>query len=60
MLYIHHDEGATVYINGVKAAVVNNATSGYAVFPITKESKEALRLNGKNVVAISCGQTGGG
>jgi len=60
VLYMHHDEGAEVYINGVKAAVRTDFTSGYSVVPMTKESKAALVSNGKNVIAISCKQTGGG
>lgn len=60
MLYIHHDDEAEVYINGVKAAQINGATSGYAVTPINEAGKNALISNGKNVIAIYCHQGGGG
>ncbi len=60
VLYMHHDEDAEVYINGIKAASIKGATSGYSVFPMTKESKTALVSNGKNVIAVSCKQTVGG
>jgi hypothetical protein len=60
VLYIHHDENCEVYINGVKAASIDGATSGYAVAAMSKESKAALKLNGKNVIAIYCHQTVGG
>ena len=60
VLYMHHDEGAEVYINGIKAAVRKDVTSGYIVVPMTPESKAALISNGKNVIAVSCTQTGGG
>jgi hypothetical protein len=60
VLYIHHDETCEVYINGVKAATIEGATSGYTVAQMTKEGKAALNLNGKNVIAIHCHQTVGG
>jgi hypothetical protein len=60
VLYIHHDENCEVYINGVKAATIDGATSGYAVAAMSKESKAALNFNGKNVIAIYCHQTVGG
>lgn len=60
VLSLHHDDACEVYINGVKAAVKEGYTSGYAIIQMTKESKDALRLNGKNVIAIHCNQTQGG
>ena len=60
MLYIHHDDECEVYINGVEAAKINGATSGYAVTAITEAGKRALISNGKNVIAIHCHQGGGG
>jgi len=60
VLYIHHDETCEVYINGVKAATIDGATSGYTVAPINKEGKAALNLKGKNTIAIHCHQTVGG
>lgn len=60
VLYIHHDDDCEVFINGVKAAVIPGATSGYAIIKMTAASKQALIANGKNVMAIHCRQTVGG
>ncbi|RYY30429.1 MAG: glycoside hydrolase family 2 [Sphingobacteriaceae bacterium] len=60
VLSIHHDDRAIVYINGVKAAELGGATSGYAISQITQAAKNALVSNGKNVIAIHCHQDGGG
>lgn len=60
VLSIHHDDRAVVYINGVKAADLGGATSGYAISQITDAAKNALVSNGKNVIAIYCHQDGGG
>lgn len=60
VFYIHHDDKAVVYINGVKAVVLNGATSGYAIAQINEAGKKALVANGKNVIAIYCHQDGGG
>lgn len=60
VLYIDHDEDCEVYINGVEAATISNYTSGYSMIEMTKESKNALRANGKNIMAIHCRQTQGG
>jgi len=60
VLYIHHDDRAVVYINGVKAADLSGATSGYSIAPISEAGKKALISNGKNVIAIYCRQDGGG
>ncbi|MES2730160.1 MAG: sugar-binding domain-containing protein [Bacteroidota bacterium] len=60
VLYMHHDETCEVYINGVKASIRNDITSGYVITPMSAESKQALVANGKNVIAIHCKQEGGG
>ncbi len=60
VLYVHHDEDAVVYINGVKAAEKIGYTSGYTTVPISKEGGKALVSNGRNVMAIMCKQTKGG
>jgi len=60
VLYIHHDEDAEVYINGVKAVVIPNYSSNYSMVKISKESQNALIANGKNVIAIHCTQKQGG
>ncbi|WP_421941963.1 glycoside hydrolase family 2 protein [Pedobacter sp.] len=60
VLYIHHDEDAEVYINGIKAASIPNYTSNYTMVKISKESQQALKENGKNIIAIHCKQERGG
>ena len=58
-LRMHHDEDATIYINGVQAVRVSGYTTGYLLFPITREAIAALRP-GRNLIAVHCKQTGGG
>jgi len=58
-LWLHHDEDAEVYINGILALKTNGFVGGYDVFPLTKEGRAALKP-GKNIVAIHCRQTSGG
>ena len=59
MLNLHHDDDVTVYINGVKAYELADATGDYTLVPITKEGFDALK-QGDNVIAIHCHQRGGG
>ena len=59
VLRMHHDETATVYLNGILAA----KASGYSVYYDTTEILPAARKAlhpGKNVIAIHCNQTTGG
>jgi hypothetical protein len=58
-LYIHHDEDADVYFNGVLAGKLSGYTAEYDVVDMTPAGKQALKP-GKNVVAVHCHQTGGG
>jgi len=60
VLYLHHDDDCEVYINGVKAVVAKDYTSGYTMTQISKAAKDALIANGKNVIAIHCHQKQGG
>ncbi|HEY5464981.1 MAG TPA: sugar-binding domain-containing protein [Hanamia sp.] len=60
VLYLHHDDDCEVYINGVKAVVAKDYTSGYTMTQIRKAAKDALIANGKNVIAIHCHQKQGG
>jgi hypothetical protein len=58
-LWLHHDEDAEVYINGVLAARVSGFTSSYEEVPINAAGRAALKA-GANVLAIHCRQTRGG
>ncbi|MCY3001132.1 MAG: hypothetical protein NTV21_04945 [Planctomycetota bacterium] len=58
-LSLHHDEDVQVWINGVLALDRKGYTTGYVTAPISREALAALRP-GKNVLAVSCHQTGGG
>jgi hypothetical protein len=57
--WLHHDEDAEVYINGVLALKAGGFISGYDVFPLTPRGQAALKP-GKNLIAIHCHQTNGG
>jgi Glycosyl hydrolases family 2, sugar binding domain/Glycosyl hydrolases family 2, TIM barrel domain/Glycosyl hydrolases family 2 len=59
LLWMHHDEDAHVYINGVLAVEVKGYTTGYEEYALTQEGRKALKP-GKNLIAIHCKQTGGG
>jgi hypothetical protein len=58
-LWIHHDEDADVYINGVLAARVTGYVSNYDAVPMTPAARAALKP-GKNALSVHCHQTGGG
>jgi hypothetical protein len=57
--WLHHDEDAEVYINGVPALRAGGFISGYDVFPLTPAGRAALKP-GKNLIAVHCHQTTGG
>lgn len=57
--WLHHDEDAEVYINGVLALKTSGYIDNYDTFPLTPEGKAALRP-GKNLIAVHCHQTVGG
>ena len=58
-LWIHHDEDAEIYVNGVPAANVSGYTTDYEEAPLNTAGKAALKP-GNNVIAVHCHQTGGG
>jgi len=57
--FIHHDEDADVYLNGVLALQRSGFTTAYETVPLTPGAKMALKT-GANTVAVHCRQTGGG
>jgi hypothetical protein len=59
LLWLHHDEDAEVYLNGVLACAVKGYTADYEDFPLSPAAAAALKA-GENTLAIHCRQTIGG
>jgi hypothetical protein len=58
-LWLHHDEDAEVYLNGVLAVRRGRFVTEYESVPINAPAKATLKP-GKNAIAIHCHQTTGG
>jgi hypothetical protein len=57
--WLHHDEDAEVYINGVLAIRATGFSTSYEPFSINPRGQRALKP-GKNLIAIHCHQASGG
>jgi hypothetical protein len=57
--FVHHDEDAEIYINGVLAAKLKGYTSDYRLEPLLDVGAAVLR-RGDNTLAVHCRQTDGG
>ncbi|RLS55648.1 MAG: DUF1553 domain-containing protein [Planctomycetota bacterium] len=55
---LHHDEDAEIYLNGTRVLEQKRYTTGYSVLPL--ELPRQMLVNGENVLAVHCKQTGGG
>jgi hypothetical protein len=52
-LWVHHDEDAEVYVNGVLALSVSGFVGDYDRLPMTRAGRDALKP-GKNTIAVHC------
>jgi len=59
-LYVHHDENAEVYVNGVLALEVTGYTQDYELNSTPGVDLKALLKPGTNTIAVHCKQTTGG
>lgn len=57
-LRIHHDEDATVYVNGRNIMTLCGYTTGYVSLPSDRLAR--VLVPGRNVIAVHCHQTVGG
>lgn len=58
-LWLHHDDGCEVYLNGVLASRRRHSVEGYEEQPISKEAQATIKPGGKNVLAVHCKNDGG-
>ncbi len=58
-LWVHHDEDATIFINGQQVAQLDGWSTQYGRVDISADAQPALRA-GTNVLAVHCRQTNGG
>ncbi len=58
-LWIHHDEDAEIYLDGVLVMTLDGYTTSYIAKSIPPSSRKILS-KGKHTLAIHCKQTAGG
>jgi len=58
-LHVHHDEDCIVFLNGVKVFEGAGFLTAYRRVKLAPEAAAALR-EGRNLLAVTCRQTGGG
>ena len=58
-VWMHHDENAEVWLNGVQATNVSGHTTSYEETELSPQAVKTLKV-GRNVIAIHCHQTRGG
>ncbi len=56
--WLHHDDDAEIFINGVLALRTTGATGTYEDFSLNRRGRNALKP-GKNIIAVHCRNTGG-
>ena len=57
---VYYDEGCSIYINGVLATNTTGFIAKYKTLEINAAAKAAVKMNGDNLIAVKCSQTGGG
>lgn len=58
-IMIHHDEDATIFLNGKPLAKFDGYTTDYKVVSVADDKRELLKP-GDNLLAVQCNQTAGG
>ncbi len=59
-LRVFYDEDTEIYINGVLAFSITGYNTTYQLFDISDAARNAISLDGNNIIAIHTRQTGGG
>ncbi len=58
-LLVHHDEDATIHINGREVLQLKGYLTDYKLIPLPEEHRAFLK-EGQNLLAVHCAQTTGG
>jgi hypothetical protein len=56
--WLHHDDDAEVYVNGLLVIRAGGATGSYEDFGFNRRAQQAIKP-GKNLIAVHCRNTGG-